>query len=285
MSWAFELKAFWTRGTDWLTADNSGIGRFSRRGMRTYAGTEYLGAYTGDFMPTRPTHIDRSSVSGRLITAGLFTGILVILLILSSRAQGDDSPDVNQVSADQEPSTESTAPVSAADPPDGYAWTTNGELIPIEAVGSRADGLEPGIGAAVAAGRGRLYYLTEANFSTSQALTACAAGYHMASMWEIIDPSNLTYDYTNPAAHTKADSGQGPPSLWYGWVRTGGDSSGSGTAGTGNCNNWTSNSNAVSGVSVRLSRTWETPPNEIGGIWDATSFTCNFTGPVWCARD
>lgn len=133
-------------------------------------------------------------------------------------------------------------------------------------------------------GGGRHFYLTEANHAIDEVLTACASGYHMASLWEILDVSNLTYDYDHPAAHTKADSGHGPPSYWYGWVRTGFFSSGSTTAGTGNCQNWSDTTAANSGVSVRLSRTWESAPGDIS-TWDATSFTCNFSGPVWCVGD
>jgi hypothetical protein len=133
-------------------------------------------------------------------------------------------------------------------------------------------------------GSGSSFYLTDANFATNQVLTACASGYHMASLWEILDVSNLVYAYNHPDAHVKDDSGQGPPSFWYGWVRTGQDASGSATAGSGNCSNWTSTSSANSAASVRLSRTWETAPGDIG-TWDATSFTCNFSGPVWCMED
>ena len=128
---------------------------------------------------------------------------------------------------------------------------------------------------------GRHFYLTNASFTTDQVLTACAAGYHAASLWEILDVSNLTYDYNHPAAYNKADSGYGPPSGWYGWVRTGYDSSGSPTTGSGNCNTWSTTSSGVSGVSVRLSNSWEAAPGDIS-TWDATSFTCNFSGPVWC---
>ncbi len=144
----------------------------------------------------------------------------------------------------------------------------------------------PASGATFPTGRsGRHYYLTEANFDSDQALTACAAGYHMAAMWEIVDPSSLIYDANHPDAHTKMDSGQGPPSFWYGRVRTGQDASTSATAGTGNCNNWTSVDAGDSGAFVRLSRTWETPPSEIGGIWEVETFTCNVVGPVWCVGD
>ena len=35
------------------------------------------------------------------------------------------------------------------------------------------------------------FYLTRTTHVGNQVLTACAAGYHMASLWEILDPSNL----------------------------------------------------------------------------------------------
>jgi hypothetical protein len=138
--------------------------------------------------------------------------------------------------------------------------------------------------ALLAAGGGRHFYLTDANFATDEVLTACADGYHMASLWEILDVSNMVYDYDHPDAHVKADSGNGPPSGWYGWARTGWFSSGSTTAGTGNCLNWTSTSSANSAASVRLATAWEIAPGDIGP-WDATSFTCNFSGPVWCVGE
>ena len=131
---------------------------------------------------------------------------------------------------------------------------------------------------------GRHFYVTSTNYYPDEVKTACSTGYHMASLWEILDVSNLTYDYDHPAAKTKADSGFGPPSNWYGWVRTGYDSSSSSTTGTGNCNNWTSRLDTVYGVSVRLSNSWETAPGDIF-TWDATSFTCNYVGPVWCIGD
>jgi hypothetical protein len=133
----------------------------------------------------------------------------------------------------------------------------------------------------IPSGAGRHFYLTDVSYRTDQVLTACAAGYHMASLWEILDVSNLVYDYNHPAAHRKADSGYGPPSYWHGWVRTGWASSGSATTGEGNCSNWSSTSSTLHGVSVRLSRAWETAPGDISA-WDANTFTCSIAGPVWC---
>ena len=66
------------------------------------------------------------------------------------------------------------------------------------------------------------YYVTKTSHDGSEALTACAEGYHMASLWEIFDTSNLRYDTQLGA--TAQDSGLGPPSisgLSEGWIRTG----------------------------------------------------------------
>ena len=55
----------------------------------------------------------------------------------------------------------------------------------------------------------RQFCLTKTGFNGSQALTACAAGYHMASLWEIFDTTVLRYN--TALGLTKPDSGSGPP--------------------------------------------------------------------------
>lgn len=65
---------------------------------------------------------------------------------------------------------------------------------------------------------GRKFYLTRDRYDGSHALSACADGYHMASLW-ILDPSNLSYD-TNLGI-SLADAGFGPPVVAPGWIRTG----------------------------------------------------------------
>ena len=130
-------------------------------------------------------------------------------------------------------------------------------------------------------GSGRHYYLTNFSVNGSQALTACAVGYHTASLWEIYDLSNLEYDTSHPSAYKKADSGQGPPSLWYGWVRTGWDSSTSNIPGSGNCANWTSATAGHSGTIMRLTNSWNVQPGGIGP-WEPDPWTCSGTAPVWC---
>src|SRR5262249_33556851 len=105
-----------------------------------------------------------------------------------------------------------------------------------------------------ACGRGlRRYYLTKTAVPGNQALTTCAAGFHMASRFEILDVSVLDYD--PHLGFTTDDSGAGPPSAAAkygstapsGWMRTGGGSQftdatrAPGSAFT-NCATWASDS-------------------------------------------
>ena len=55
----------------------------------------------------------------------------------------------------------------------------------------------------------RQYYLTKTTHNGTAALSACQKDYHMASLWEIFDPSALKYNTS--LGYTKDDSGQGPP--------------------------------------------------------------------------
>jgi hypothetical protein len=121
-------------------------------------------------------------------------------------------------------------------------------------------------------------------YPATNVLSACASGYHMASLWEILDVSNLTYDHDHPAAYTQDDSGYGPPSAWLGWVRTGYSSSGTDTAGTGNCLAWSDATASNYGSAAMLSNAWEATPGDIFS-WDTASFSCASIGPVWCAGD
>jgi hypothetical protein len=212
---------------------------------------------------------------------------LFVISFFSVRAQNEDQPNTNDPQVDSPVDLPAQLPVEPEIPPspgEDYVLTTNMEWILPESIGTLdSNNLERSSGTSFGAGS-KHFYVTKVNYYPDQAPTACSTGYHMASLWEILDVSNLTYDYDNPAAHIRDDSGFGPPSYWYGWVRTGYAISSSSTTGTGNCNNWSSRLNTASGVSVRLSNAWETAPGDIS-TWDATSFTCNFTGPVWCIGD
>ena len=212
----------------------------------------------------------------------------ILFVVYSAATAQSTPPSTNDASLEPVQNLPEPAPVVPPVPPeqqDGdLVPTTNGEWIPRDSLGVTTSSLPQPAEAVTSGAGGRRVYLTHANYATNQVLTACASGYHMASMWEIYDISNLIYNYTHSAAEKKSDSGYGPPSYWNGWVRTGNDSSTSSTTGTGNCSNWSSTSASAYGVSVRLSRTWETAPGDLGP-WDATSFSCSLIGPVWCMEN
>lgn len=124
------------------------------------------------------------------------------------------------------------------------------------------------------------FYITPELVEGNAALTACAAGYHMASFWEISDTSNLKYDTGRGILN--ADSGSGPPAEQWGWVRTGSFSDGAGQIGASNCVAWTSNSDARYGTFVFLNPDWG--PSAITA-WLASVINCDYALHVWCVRN
>jgi hypothetical protein len=125
---------------------------------------------------------------------------------------------------------------------------------------------------------GRKFYLTQEVFKGNEALTACAKGYHMASLWEIFNVSGLTYNTKLGAALD--DSGSGP-SVLAGWVRTGFIGSASSSSGSGNCRVWTSASPTDEGSLVNLTNDWQGASNKTAP-WDASSSLCSNNIHVWC---
>jgi hypothetical protein len=128
----------------------------------------------------------------------------------------------------------------------------------------------------------RKFYLTVDGFDGASATTACAAGYHMASLWEIYDPTGLRYDRT--LGVTSDDMGQGPRSAERGWVRTGQRARVEGRQGDANCNAYTSNEATHSGSVGSLLEDWETivsatPP------WETIALSCATPRRVWCVQD
>jgi hypothetical protein len=128
----------------------------------------------------------------------------------------------------------------------------------------------------------RKFYVTQTNHDGSQALSACASGYHMASLWEILDTSNLRYD--TQLGLTRADSGSGPPTA-FGWIRTGHVAAITDFAGFGNCNAYTSADSSHRGTIVTLSPVEWNSPARVVSPWDAASFECNLPLRVWCVQD
>ncbi len=129
----------------------------------------------------------------------------------------------------------------------------------------------------------RQFYIAPVAVAGNAPLTACAAGYHMASLWEIYDVTELQYNATLGAA--QADSGNGPPTGFYGWIRTGALSTVSGGAGGANCDTWTSNSGVDSGTAVILPNGWTSASVSLISPWFATTQTCSQLLRVWCVED
>lgn len=134
----------------------------------------------------------------------------------------------------------------------------------------------------------RAFYLTQASYTGGAALDACAPGFHMASLWEIFDPSNLKYDTS--LGFTTDDSGSGPPSgvSEVGWVRTGRGKESSNTVNAPNCAAWTNS--ILWGTVVRLESIWlRLHPNETLATavspWVGETVACSTPHRVWCVED
>jgi hypothetical protein len=129
----------------------------------------------------------------------------------------------------------------------------------------------------------RRYYLTATLHKGNEALTACAAGFHMASLWEIHDPSNLRYD--TALGFKLSDSGFGPPTGNPGWIRTGSDAGETEIQGSANCNAWTSDSPFGVGARVFLPRTWSRTDGPVITPWLSSDEACFEPMRVWCVQN
>jgi hypothetical protein len=141
----------------------------------------------------------------------------------------------------------------------------------------------------------RRFYVTQTTHNGAQAATACALGFHFASMWELVEVAGLEYDTTR--GFNLADSGSGPPGKEEGWVRTGlSSSAGQGAGewvGLANCNAWQSSGSTVRGTSAYLgsppgpgsSGPWDHPPVAITAPWYPLLRNCDSAERVWCVED
>jgi len=126
----------------------------------------------------------------------------------------------------------------------------------------------------------RRYFLSTVSRPGDLVLSGCGASFHMASLYELLDPSGLEYDVRR--GHTTADSGKGPPASVAGWIRGGAASSA-----TLNCVNWTSNLGTRTGLRATL-----LPAASLGGAatrvspWQVgSSGTCDVPARIWCVED
>ena len=126
------------------------------------------------------------------------------------------------------------------------------------------------------------YFLTVDSFPGNAALEACGKGYHMATLWEILDVTQLKYNAQR--GQTRTDSGSGPAAELGGWIRTGGAASVSNNVGVANCSAWTSNAVTDYGTFVELDGNWDTP-GVVASPWAPNATTCDNTLPVWCKQN
>ena len=126
----------------------------------------------------------------------------------------------------------------------------------------------------------RKFYLTQTTHTGDQVLSACAPGYHTASMWEILDPTDLRYN--TDLGLTLTDSGSGPPNV-FGWIRTGNGPNGIPFVGLANCVGWTLPSGS-NGTIVSLPSAW-IDAGTTTSPWTSLLSSCSTPTPVWCVQD
>jgi hypothetical protein len=110
----------------------------------------------------------------------------------------------------------------------------------------------------------RRFYLTLDVFNGS-ASNACRPGFHVASVYEVYDPTGLEYE----SGLGFPGDGEGPPDESRGWAY---DGSGN------NCSNYTSSS----GIGRRL---YLSATSSTIGPWGSQELGCSLTSRVWCVED
>jgi len=129
----------------------------------------------------------------------------------------------------------------------------------------------------------KLYYLTVDSYPGGGAPAACQLGFHMASIQELVDRSNLKYD---PAVgYTLGDSGQGAPTHIRGWIRTGYDSEVRSAIGRSNCRAYTSSNWDHYGTVALVHNYFALPTPERVSPWAIEQSACAASWPVWCVQD
>jgi hypothetical protein len=146
----------------------------------------------------------------------------------------------------------------------------------LAASGGRATGGNGCADGSCSARGARRFYVTTTLFTGANAWNRCEAGFHMGSLWEMLDPSALEYDRIRGG--TGVDSGHGPPYI-SGWVRTGSN------AGDSSCLNWGSALQGEQGTSAELTGTWATQSASQIHPWVVTTSPCNTLRAVWCVED
>jgi len=129
--------------------------------------------------------------------------------------------------------------------------------------------------------RGRkFFYLSKTTHAGTQVQSACDAGYHMASLWEIFDLGEVEYEnqlgHNHPAL---TDQGDGPPAGFAGYVQMGRGST------TENCAGWNTLSAVSNGMIARLNNNLRTAASAASDPWLLGLSACDTPQRVWCVQD
>jgi hypothetical protein len=132
-------------------------------------------------------------------------------------------------------------------------------------------------------GERRRFYLTLGMFQGNHGTNVCSAGFHFASLPEILDPTGLEYD--RALGVTALDSGGGPPLATAGWVRSGEAPGGDNCSSGGSV--WSSNVAGPDGAAVRFQNDWAaSAPHGAISPWEfLDSADCSGTLRAWCVED
>ena len=136
--------------------------------------------------------------------------------------------------------------------------------------------------------KAKMYYLTATGFTGGYAIMACDSGFHMASISEIQDTSNLHYANRSPTAYDSLvdDPGLDPPSNQKGWIRSGVYPP---SGFVYDCDHFANEHNVQLGTTVALqSFSVNAGPGQLvshPNRWRATLNPCPQPEPVWCVED
>jgi hypothetical protein len=126
----------------------------------------------------------------------------------------------------------------------------------------------------------RRFYLTVVTSLGAGASFICSPGFHMASAFELLDPSRL--EYAGALGEPADDAGSGPVANFEGRVRTGLPAST-----TANCLAWTSFNAAHMGAQLILAppASWNAAGTQHAPWRVETARPCSGDARVWCIED
>jgi len=137
--------------------------------------------------------------------------------------------------------------------------------------------------------KSKMYYLTRDQVNGDQAIAACSTGFHMASISEIQDPSNLQHANRITTVYDSLvdDPGSGPPSNHMGWIRSGVYPP---SGFVYDCDDFPNEHNVQLGTTVALhSFSVNAGPGQPTSHptmwWHAALHPCNQPEPAWCVED